>query len=646
LRTWVLDVRPADGGAEAIFVNESGSLIKGFVKLTYPAYLIPKGLSAEELAELVAQHPGVAEVWVEVWREPPWYVSEVPVVKFVSKNLRTLYSVVRRAEELGVGERVNAYPNPLTQALREAGMNPCSMVDLRGWVTVEDLSNPLYDPPPYRIAELSVNTYGKVFELRLNDEVIRDSLNSLGEYAHVINSTHILVVDGVTEPQLRDYLGELRTPVKVFREVSLTGVAGLIEWCRISWIPLRLLSKASIGEVLTTAEAFKAFRRRYLVPERVGRVEAFRSLRDLLRADRGGSVLTPEVGVYFNVAQLDFNSLYPSLIVKHNVSPETVGREGCINYFRVPEVNHLVCQDLVGVVPEALKELVSRREALREALKSVNDLGLKDLLNERQKALKWVLVASFGYLGYRNSRFGKIEAYESVTALARDALRRAESVAEREGFRVIHALVDSIFVQEVSDNSKGGCDEGRYLKLAKEIAGEVGVGMKVEAIYDWVAFPKTREGRASPMKYFGRLRDGSLKIKGMKAINSSTPEVVREAQLAVLMELAKAKDLRSLRDALLRAREIIDHYIKSVIDGEVSPDSLVIRRRLRKPLSTYRSRQPHVRAARIAGVNSGIIAYVMSATPHPPMEGSRNYSRNYYVKAIKEAFNEVASAIT
>ena len=62
--------------------------------------------------------------------------------------------------------------------------------------------------------------------------------------------------------------------------------------------------------------------------------------------------------------------------------------------------------------------------------------------------LKWLLVCCFGYTGYKNARFGKIEAHEAINALAREKLLVAKEAAEQRGFRVLHALVDSIYVQK------------------------------------------------------------------------------------------------------------------------------------------------------------------------------------------------------
>ncbi len=634
---WVLDARPVDGGVKLLLVSGTGSLEEEFLRTNYVAYLLPKAgvVTPEELARALEEHPEVLGAEVEEWLAPPWYDQEVEVVKALIKSLRGVKDVVRRASRLGLAEPVNTYPDPLTLALKQSNVNPCAAVgpDLR---LAEDLSNPHYRPPPYRVVELYLTDWGggpsmrpTHFTLRCWEGEFGGDLRDLSTYSDVLASAHILVYYGNLRAAAWEAPEVLSPPVKLNGETMLTGVHGLIEWCRMSWTPLRAVATSSIGKVLTTVEALEAFRRKWLVPDRVARTERFRRASDLLIADRGGLVLTPRPGVYFNVAQLDFNSLYPSLIVKHNVSPETVNRPDCRTTSKVPEVEHEICKDFVGLVPAALSTLIERRAALKAALKAGGDLGkdLREVLDERQAAIKWVLVASFGYLGYRNSRFGKIEAYESVTALAREALRTAKEVAEREGFRVLHAIVDSIFV------SKKGCSEEHFEALAKKIGEAVGVSVKVEAIYDWIAYPPSRNGTGVPTKYFGRVKDGTLKVKGLEAVSDSAPLVLREAQLEALKTLAAASNKEEFFQALNRTLQEINKWIVKIREGAIPPHYLVITRKLRK--KEYVSKQPHVKVAMKAKAKAGAtVRYIVAAQPYPVETGYAGYSRNYYIEML------------
>ena len=77
--------------------------------------------------------------------------------------------------------------------------------------------------------------------------------------------------------------------------------------------------------------------------------------------------------------------------------------------------------------------------------------------------MKWLLVCCFGYTGYKNARFGKIEAHEAINAVARETLLVAKEIAETDGFELIHALVDSLYVW------KEGATREDYERLSQEI---------------------------------------------------------------------------------------------------------------------------------------------------------------------------------
>ncbi|MEM0506110.1 MAG: hypothetical protein QXW58_02475, partial [Thermosphaera sp.] len=103
----------------------------------------------------------------------------------------------------------------------------------------------------------------------------------------------------------------------------------------------------------------------------------------------------------------------------------------------------------------SIKKLIELKEVYDELAKKTG----KSLYEYRKSAVKWILVASFGYLGYRNSLFGSVMAHEVVTSSSREVMRQARLITERHGYRVVHAIVDSIFIEGVRSE-----DECRVIK--------------------------------------------------------------------------------------------------------------------------------------------------------------------------------------
>ena len=87
----------------------------------------------------------------------------------------------------------------------------------------------------------------------------------------------------------------------------------------------------------------------------------------------------------------------------------------------VPEAGYRLCHRREGLVPRTLRPILALREQLKARAKELPPEEAAPY-KQRQTALKWMLVTCFGYLGYKNARFGKIEAHEAVTAYGRDKL--------------------------------------------------------------------------------------------------------------------------------------------------------------------------------------------------------------------------------
>ena len=91
--------------------------------------------------------------------------------------------------------------------------------------------------------------------------------------------------------------------------------------------------------------------------------------------------------------------------------------------------------------------IIIRRMELKALVKFKGDKW-----DKRQNVLKWLLVTCFGYTGYRNARFGRIECHEAICAWSREILLGAKDLAEEEGWSCLHAIVDSIWLID----SRGG----------------------------------------------------------------------------------------------------------------------------------------------------------------------------------------------
>jgi DNA polymerase I len=365
-----------------------------------------------------------------------------------------------------------------------------------------------------------------------------------------------------------------------YHETNLAGCLDLVERSRK---PLQELSWASIGNVLTAIQIREARERGVLVPWQSWRHEFPKTMRQLHDGDRGGFTFSPAVGVHEDVHELDFASLYPNIICTRNISPETI-RCDCHDRADVPELGYSIC-DQSGYLPDVLQPIVDDREQIKAALAEADDPEREAALSGRSEALKWILVSCFGYQGFSNAKFGRIECHEAINAVARQILLDAKAALEAAGWRVVHGIVDSLWVTPREGEKQDSLDE-----VAAAVTDETGIRLEYEGAYDWLAFVPRRDGKAGALtKYFGRRRDGSYKYRGIECRQHSTAPVVADCQRDLIegFDAVRAPGEGSDARAAERVCDRLAGWIDRLDSGEVDPESLAITQRASKHADEY-----------------------------------------------------------
>jgi len=259
------------------------------------------------------------------------------------------------------------------------------------------------------------------------------------------------------------------------------------------------------------------------------------------------------------------------------LSPETVNCQCCPNAPTVPEAGFRICTRREGLIPKTIRPLIEKRKRYKEKAKLSEDPILKEVYDRRQSAHKWCLVTCFGYLGYKNARFGKIEAHESTTAWGREMLLRAKEVAEQRGFKFLHGLTDSLWVK------KDGAKKEDYLELGRLMEEKTDIPISLEGIYYWISFlPSKQDPRIGvPSRFVGLFDTGKLKVRGLMARKHDTPRFVKTAQEVILETLTKALDKKTYEEILRReVKPLIETYMDRLMDGKMNPEELSILKRL------------------------------------------------------------------
>src|SRR3989442_9395202 len=367
------------------------------------------------------------------------------------------------------------------------------------------------------------------------------------------------------------------------------GLEGLFEVSRTCIMPIQRASRATIGTNMTSLQLYHAVKRDILIPWNKNQPEELKNSGELVVADRGGFIYQPEIGIHDHVGELDFASLYPTIMTQKNLSGETVNCSCCPDSVnRVPELGFNICERSAGIVPLSLKILLDKRARYKAAKKAAVDEELKTRYDQRQAALKWILVCSFGYLGFKNARFGKIDAHIATCAFSRKALREAAALAEARGFTLVHGIVDSFWLR------KQEAAKGEYEDLCRVIRDKLRLPISFEAEYRWIVFLSSKiDSKGGVLnRYYGIFEDGKPKVRGIDVRRHDTPEIVRQCQTEMLDILTKARDSNEFRLLIPSALKVLARFVDSLRDGSVPLEDAEMFSNLAKNPNEYTHQVP------------------------------------------------------
>ncbi len=376
---------------------------------------------------------------------------------------------------------------------------------------------------------------------------------------------------------------------------SACGLDGLIEVSRTCRVPLHKAARASIGTIMSSLQLYQATKRDILIPWKKSETETFKSAWDLLVADRGGFIFEPKLGIHDWVAEVDFSSMYPALMAKRNISAETVLCKCCPDSkVRVPELGYNVCEKRKGIVPRTLQMILAKRATYKRLRNGAEAPELRQIYDRRQSALKWILVTCFGYLGYKNARFGKVDAHIAVCAFGRAALLKTVHMAEARGFEVIHGIVDSLWLKKADASPR------EYVEFCEAASEEIGVQLNVEGRYRWIVFLPSRMHADIPVlnRYYGVFESGKIKVRGIEAVRRDTPPLIKNAQMDMIQILAEAQSAGAFMTKVHEAVDVLQEYAENLKNRDVDVRDLIIAKQLSMQPDKYTHDVFHAIAAK------------------------------------------------
>ena len=202
-------------------------------------------------------------------------------------------------------------------------------------------------------------------------------------------------------------------------------------------------------------------------------------------SNSGGYVKEPEIGLHENLVQFDFKSLYPTLIISKNISPDVLVNDNVSynskfedfetgydeidnlkeeelssemdndeEYYISPEHYFKFKKEPQGFIPSALEDILNERFAVKNRMKATDDPILKKSLDVQQQALKRLANTMYGVYGFLRFRWYSFECAQAITAWGRQHIKKAMKEAEAYGFKAIYADTDGFYAKYVPEMKK------------------------------------------------------------------------------------------------------------------------------------------------------------------------------------------------
>ncbi len=295
----------------------------------------------------------------------------------------------------------------------------------------------------------------------------------------------------------------------------------------------------------------------------------------------GALVLEPKPGLHEKIAVLDFKAMYPNIMITQNVSPDTLipatePQPPCgVNV--APEVKHRFRTEPQGFYKKALSRLIDTRDEMRLKLRKLDPRNAEyRVLDARQKVIKVITNASYGYTGWVGARWYIKPVAEATTAWGRYTILRTIELAKKVGLELVYGDTDSIFVEH---------DPEKIEKISSEIKETLGLEMKPDKVYDCILFTEAKK------RYCGLLPDGRLDIVGLEVVRGDWAEVAKKVQERVLEIVLKERSPE-------KAAGFVRQFVSDLRERKVPYKDLIIWKTLTRPIEKYKVRAPHIEAAK------------------------------------------------
>ncbi|KAG5861433.1 hypothetical protein JTB14_000469 [Gonioctena quinquepunctata] len=429
------------------------------------------------------------------------------------------------------------------------------------------------------------------------NSVCTEILGEQKEDVHYSIITDLQNGDDQTRRRLAVYcLKDAELPLRLLNTVlSFTND---IEMARVTGVPITsLLTKGE--QVKVVAQLLRhAKQAGYLMPTHQGAPSSDQF--------EGATVIEPIRGYYKEpIATLDFSSLYPSIMIAHNLCYTTLLRGPQKEKLGLTDdqvtttpANCMFVKSTVrpGLLPHILQHLLAARKKTRALLKDEKDPVIRTVLSGRQLAYKISANSVYGFTGAQVGKLPCLEISGSVTAYGRAMIEQTKQEVEQHyrienGYeadaKVIYGDTDSVMV-----NFKVGTLE-KSMALGTEAAELISAKFikPIKLEFEKVYYPYLliNKKRYAGLYWTNTEKYDKMDCKGIETVRRDNCTLVVDVINTCLQKLLIDKDPDG-------AANYAKQVISDLLQNNVDISQLVITKELTK--SDYTAKQAHVELAK------------------------------------------------
>ncbi len=419
---------------------------------------------------------------------------------------------------------------------------------------------------------------------------------------------------------------------------------------RISSMPMEDVSRQGVSRWIRNFMHREHRKRNMLIPnaEDILAKKGKTSTTAIIKGKKyqGAIVVEPTPGVHFNVAVMDFPSLYPSIIKVWNLGYQSIlcPHPECRKN-TVPGTTHWVCtkeRALESLLIGSLRDLRVRWYKLRSKDKTL-PVELRSWYNITQGALKVILNASYGVFGADSFDLYCPPVAEATAAIGRHSITKILGRAEELGIQVLYGDTDSLFLKNPSREQTE--------ELARWTEHELKMSIDVDKVYRYAVFSSRKKN------YLGVLEDGSVDVKGLTGKKKHIPIFIKNAFNQMKERLAQVKNPAEFEKAKKDIAEIVrERYTRLKRREWQDMNELAFSVALGEELDHYTKTTPqHVKAAKIlkeSGVElrAGDLIRFVKTTREPHVKPVELATKNEvdadkYIAYLHSTFDQVLDAL-